>query len=223
MNTRHLLLLLAAMSGLARAEMPAAPAEQFMDSIGVCTHWSYSDTPYGMEFDRVAAMLVQSGIRHIRDGLSDRMIELGKVGIRATVVLEPTRSIEDWLGAIRKANAAGARIVAVEGPNEPDLFWLEYARNYPPGTPAPTNVTDVIEGVTRFQRDLFAAVKADPALRSLTVIGPALGRTYGYDVRSPFREGSLADAVDWGNFHHYPGGNPFTNRFTNKICPETGA
>ena len=36
----------------ARAEMPAQPADRFADSIGVCTHWTYPDTPYGFAFVR---------------------------------------------------------------------------------------------------------------------------------------------------------------------------
>jgi hypothetical protein len=61
-----------------------------------------------------------------------------------------------------------------------------------------------------FQKDLFTAAKADPATRDLTVLGPALGRTYGYDTKSPYGKGTLTDCVDWGNFHPYPGGNPFS-------------
>ena len=68
----------------------------------------------------------------------------------------------------------------------------------------------VCTGVIAFQKDLYAAVKADAATRALTVIGPSLGKTYGYETRSPFGKGTLAEFVDWGNFHPYPGGNPFS-------------
>lgn len=198
---------------LVRAELPAQPADRFADSIGVCTHWTYPDTPYGHAYEAVKARLIESGIRHIRDGLSDRLIDLGRAGILATVAVQPDRPIEAWLAAIRDANAAGARIVAIEGPNEPDVFWLSNRLTYPPGETSPTNDAEVIRRVLRFQRDLYTAVKADPDTRYLTVIGPALGRTYGYEQRSPFGAGTLADWVDWGNVHLYHGGNSFSTPF----------
>ena len=103
----------------ARAEMPTQPADRFADSIGVCTHWSYPDTPYSFAFEGVKQRLVQSGIRQVRDGMGARLVELGKLGIRATVVVDADKPIAESLAAIKKANAEGARIVAIEGPNEP--------------------------------------------------------------------------------------------------------
>ena len=196
-------------AAVARAEMPTQSADRFADSIGVCTHWSYPDTPYGFAFEGVKQRLVQSGIRHVRDGMSARLVELGKIGIRATVVVDADKPIADQLAAIKKANAEGARIVAIEGPNEPDLFWKNNKRSYA-GQGAAQGDAGIIAGVIAFQKDLHAAVKADPATRALTVIGPSLGKTYGYDTKSPFGKGTLAEFVDWGNFHPYPGGNPFS-------------
>ena len=46
-----------------------------------------------------------------------------KIVVKATVVTDADRSPSEWVETIKRANAAGARIVAVEGPNEPDLFW----------------------------------------------------------------------------------------------------
>ncbi len=195
------------------APQPAQAAEDFVDSIGMCTHWGYPDTPYGGAYDTVKARLLESGIRHIRDGFSDKMIELGKLGIKSTVVTDADRSPAEWVDTIKRANSAGARIVAVEGPNEPDLFWRNNKRSYK-GQGAEQGDAGIIAGVIAFQKDLYAAIKADPATAGLVVIGPSLGKTYGYDVRSPFGNGSLTDAVDWGNFHPYPGGNPFSQPFS---------
>lgn len=193
----------------ARAEMPTQPADSLADSIGVCTHWSYPDTPYGFAFEGVKRRLVRSGIRHVRDGLGGRLVELGKLGIRSTVVVDADKPIAESLAAIKKFNADGARIVAIEGPNEPDLFWKNNGREYN-GQGAQQGDAGIIAGVIAFQKDLHAAVKGDPATRSLTVVGPSLGKTYGYDSKSPLGVGTLADFVDWGNFHPYPGGNPFS-------------
>ncbi len=203
---------LLSLSTAARAAIATQPADHFADSVGVCTHWSYPDTPYGFAFEGVKQRLLQSGIRHVRDGLSERLVELGKLGIRATVLVDADKPIADSLAAIKKANAQGARIVAIEGPNEPDLFWKNNQRSYA-GQGAGQGDAGIIAGVIAFQKDLYAAVKADAALRGLTVLGPALGKTYGYDTRSPLGKGTLTDFVDWGNFHPYPGGNPFSVPF----------
>jgi len=192
-----------------RAEIPTQPADRFADSIGVCTHWSYPDTPYGFAFEGVKQRLVQSGVRHVRDGMSGRLVELGKLGIRATVLVDADKPIAESLAAIKKANAEGARIVAVEGPNEPDLFWKNNKRSYA-GQGAEQGDAGIIAGVIAFQKDLYTAAKADPATRALTVLGPSLGKTYGYDTKSPLGKGTLTEFVDWGNFHPYPGGNPFS-------------
>lgn len=191
---------------------PAASAERFIDSIGVCTHWGYPDTPYGFAFEEVKRRLVESGIRHVRDGWHERLIELGKAGIQATLVSDVEKTPAEWVELIKKGNAAGARIVAIEGPNEPDLFWKNYKKSYR-GKGHEQGERGIIEGVIAFQKDLYAALKADPATGKITVIGPSLGKTYGYDVKSPFGAGTLTDAVDWGNFHPYPGGNPFSPPF----------
>ena len=64
-------------------------ADDFIESIGICTHWTYPDTPYGYAYDSVKSRLLESGIRHVRDGLSDRLIDLGKAGINRV----PDRSL----------------------------------------------------------------------------------------------------------------------------------
>ena len=43
------------------------------------------------------------------------------------------------------------------------------------------------------------------------MIGPALGKSYGYDTKSPLGNGTLTNYVDWGNFHPYPGSNSFSD------------
>ncbi|MBC8137635.1 MAG: hypothetical protein H8F28_17275, partial [Fibrella sp.] len=72
----------------------AAPAETFIDSIGVCAHWGYSDRVYFTRYKELRQKLVESGIRHVRDGISrpvevERIKELGKIGIRHCVVAKP--------------------------------------------------------------------------------------------------------------------------------------
>lgn len=193
----------------------AQSADRFVDSIGVCTHWSYGDTPYGFAYERVKQRLVESGIRHVRDGLTPRISDLAKLGIHTTVVCEPDLGSPAEIRARVKAiNADGLAIDAIEGPNEPDLFWARFKKSYR-GQGYAQGDSGIIAGASAFQKDLYAAFKADSATAQIRVIGIALGKTYdpGGGHPNPLPPGSLTDAVDWGNFHPYPGGNPFSVPF----------
>lgn len=233
---KHSVPLSRAVAGLAlfcalSAPAPAAPeqaksADSFVDSLGVNTHWTYMDTPYGGAYEKVKALLVQSGIRHVR-GDFNRVQDLAKSGIRTMVGASPghdengdIHTVEKIRDQIKAASAVGAGIDWVEGPNEPDLFWQKtengdkygYGAIQYKGQGYPGGDKGIIAGVVAFQKDLYATLKADPATAKLKVVGPSLGKTYGYDVKSPFGPGTLANAVDYGCFHPYPGGNPFSDR-----------
>ncbi|MBC7968567.1 MAG: hypothetical protein H7Z11_00290, partial [Verrucomicrobia bacterium] len=180
----------------------ARSADRFVDSLCVGTHWSYGDTPYGQRYEDVKQKLIESGIRHVRDGFyQNRPQDLGKAGIRTTIVADlPDHSNSDEkavraiVNQIKTANAAGAKIDAVEGPNEPDLFWIpsRFDKKYK-GQGFP-------KGAIAFQKDLYTTIKRDPATAGLKVIGLSLGTTYdpGGGNPNPLPKGSLANAVDWG-------------------------
>ena len=197
----------------------ARSADSFVDSIGICTHWSYPDTPYGFAYEGVRQKLAASGIRHIRDGFSPRLSELARLGIHTTVGLDMDNNedgneatIQRLIGRVKAVNAQSPIIEAIEGPNEPDFFWASFKKSYK-GQGHQGGDKGIIAGVIAYQKDLYRALKADPATRSLPVIGPSLGKTYGYDTRSPFGKQTLSDSVDFGNFHPYCGGNPFSQRW----------
>ena len=187
----------------------ARSADALVDSIGVCTHWGYGDTPYGFAYDKVKQKLAESGIRHIRDGYNPHLQELARLGIRTTYATDPDHTPEQIRDQIKAANATVFSIDAVEGTNEPDLFWAGMKKTYK-GMGFEQGQSGIIKGAIQFQRDLYSAIKSDPATKNVTVIGPSLGKFYGYDTKSPYgQKGELANAVDWGNFHPYPGGNAF--------------
>ncbi|MBW4692293.1 MAG: hypothetical protein KME27_11050 [Lyngbya sp. HA4199-MV5] len=195
----------------------ARSADRFVDSLCVATHWSYSDTPYAQRYGEVKQALIASGIRNVRDGFYQSFPQdLGNSGIRMTIVADvPDRSngneqtIQAIVNQIKTANAAGAKIDAIEGPNEPDLFWIpsRFDKKYK-GQGFPN-------GVIAFQKDLYTLIKGNTATAGLKVIGPSLGVTYdaGGGNPNPLPKGSLTSAVDWGNFHPYPGGNSFSYPF----------
>ncbi|GAB4457747.1 MAG: hypothetical protein OHK0029_18050 [Armatimonadaceae bacterium] len=201
--------------------VPAQSADRFVDSIGVCTHWGYPDTPYGFAYEQVRQKLVESGIRHVRDGLMrpievERVKELGKLGIQTCVLGEPEVGtpvqIRDKVKAIHQ-EVPGA-IGAVEGPNEPDLFWVSNKKSYQ-GKSGANGAKEAVEAAVLFHKDLYTAMKGDPATRDIPVIGIALGKAYdpGGNSPNPLPAGSLTSFVDWGNFHPYFGGNPFSLPF----------
>ncbi|HEY3330515.1 MAG TPA: CARDB domain-containing protein [Capsulimonadaceae bacterium] len=190
-----LLAVLLCVSAVAHAETltwEVAPrADDFVDSIGVCTHFSYSDTPYGKIYDTVKQRLADSGIRHVRDGYSVRTPDLWKdLGVRTSVLAEPKMgSLEKQL-ALWKSTPG--MIGMIEGPNEPNLFWKRFGTQYKgEGWP---------KGVKLWQNELYAAVKADPIMAAVPVSSP-----------TPIFDGPLEAApltsFDYMALHPYAGGN----------------
>lgn len=183
----------------ARAAADVRPADAFVDSIGVNVHMTYGDTAY-RDRDRLVDKLAQAGIRHVRDGLSwntdyayDTFNEMADRGIHTTFIMgdpsERRDTLDQLLTALRTKVSRAAE--AVEGPNEyshsGDPLWSDHLRAY--------------------QERLYTAVKDDPSLNKLPVIGPSLITWQDYA-----QLGDLTDAEDFGNKHSYPGGdNPEGN------------
>lgn len=169
---------------------PAPRADDFVDSIGVCTHWGFGDTPYGTAFDLARQRLGESGIRHLRDGPHPRELELWRdLGIRSTVVAEPQYApLEQQIAAWK---AAPRMLAMIEGPNEPNLFWAGSKVRYK-GELWPT-------GLRLWQDDLYKAVRAEPSLAGIPVTSP-----------TPIFEGSFLAAplnsFDLLALHPYAGG-----------------
>lgn len=188
---------LAALSLLLPAAAGAAPARSagsFVDSIGVNTHFSYSDTIYDSRFGEVKAKLAALGVRHIREGLMpDRpdqyqhLRELAGAGVRSTLILgdpdQGPENLEELLATLR-TDLQGT-VAAVEGPNEFDSW----------------GGADWQPRLAEYQRRLYAAVKGDPALASLPVLGPSIVQR-----RNQAALGDISGTLDYGNFHPYPDG-----------------
>lgn len=172
----------------------ARTAGSFVDSIGVNIHSSYSDTPYGERFDAVKAKLADLGVRHVRDGLEperpdqyDALNELAATGIKSTLILgEPaigSAGLAELIATL-KANVRDAA-EAIEGPNEIDM-WGDASE---------------LPHLAGYQQDLHAAVKGDPSLAGLPVIGPSL-----VQPRNQEALGDISGQLDFGNIHSYPNG-----------------
>jgi hypothetical protein len=178
----------------------SAPA--FRDSVGVVTHAVYYDTAYG-DWPRAVAKLQELGVSHVRDGAygnpAPQWRDWNERYYRA-VGLAASRGVRFTFGMGRPGNRAGTladlvRVVsgrlryaaeALEAPNEFD--------KYVGGSRWPLRLA-------AYSRDLYRAVRANPALSGLPVVGPSLAAPDG-----PRRVGDLRSRLDVGNIHPYTGG-----------------
>jgi len=216
--------------------LPARSADAFVDSIGVNTHWGYSDTPYGSKYSTVKQQLINLGIRHIRDsGSSDdtiaKMKELAAKGIKTNYILSPYSGVRPnstyWVNppAVNKpgynivdfVKLVGTNVIdSVEILNEIDIFYNSYYWHLNDTTQVnndPNSSLYWVNYARSVTQDTWSAMKNDPKTANINVIGPSLGMTYDYDTKSPL--GNLSSSVDAGSFHPYPdGGNPFNNPFS---------
>ena len=187
----------------------AKSANAFVNSIGINTHVRYYDTSYG-NYPFVKQSLLDLGIRHIRDGGSDptwiqRISELGSLGIKSTLVIDPNIGVGPDASYDTKPpgytatnfvkNLVPAGVEAVELLNEFDLSYrlFSYSRNGQAVTG-----DGWISYLRDFTRDVYTALKADPATANLPVIGPS----FVYSTSSS-AIGDLSQWVDYGSFHPY--------------------
>lgn len=133
-----------------RAEnLTAIPADSFVESIGVNTHWSYLNV-YTRNYNGLKVELAESGIRYLRDharpAVYVRINDLYESLVIKTIMLtgryrngseshslDPTQ-IDEELNEVKTQVLAVT--VGLEGPNEydlehgPDTNWVENLRNY---------------------------------------------------------------------------------------------
>jgi hypothetical protein len=186
---------LAAVLPASASAVTAKPADSFVESIGVNIHIGDPETPYVEHLPQVEQRLSELGARHVRTVFypstpSEYQVihQLAAAGIKTTAILgeptEPSYALGEMLTALKTPELAGA-VDAVEGWNEPYV-----------NTEA--TKTKVIEN----QRHIYEGVKDDPALSSLTVLGPSIIRNENHLV------GDISAYLDDGNMHSYPEGEP---------------
>ncbi len=179
--------LLAASTARAALE-PAQSANDFVDRIGVATHWGYGDTPYGFAYDKVSQLLGESGIRHIRDGLHPRELDLyNRFGIKSTVIFGPPQDPE---AAIASLEPVAQTVDMIEGPNEVDIFAQNGQYK---GQAFP-------EGARLYQNDLYQAVQQNARMKGVGVIALSTARNGSNLKLSPLK------SFDYLVMHSYAGG-----------------
>jgi hypothetical protein len=192
----------ALVASVASAPASAAPASAsetprsaatFVDSVGMNLHLAYANTAYG-NVDRVAQLLAALHVRHVRDGVEAGRADLcasaqrlARDGIRFTYITTPSL---DGAGLAAWRRCVGRSIEAYEAPNEYN-------------TSHPVADGDWVATIRAYQRSLYRAVKSDPALADLPVIGPSFSTIAAYA-----QVGDLSASMDRGNLHQYFAGRP---------------
>ncbi len=210
----------------------AAPAADFLNSIGVCVH-----VQHGQDAARLAPLLKYTGVRNVRDAadgnydMSQLLLLHREAGVM--VVIGPGSGargddVENTLNMARELHGAGA-LLAVEGPNEPNNFGgLTYG-----GVSGGRELS--WRPVAEFQRDLYARVKADPELRGYPVYGVSEVGAQTDDCGLQFLavpEGAeclmpagtvYADYANMHNYMYHPswGGAPHDNQVWNAADPSS--
>jgi hypothetical protein len=203
-------------NGEPRALSPALRADDFVETIGVNTHFKklgYTtawDTPAGVAMD----LLKNTGIRYIRDDMPidndpARYGWLNSLytqnGIRTTWV--PLT----WVRDTPLPSAIEAKLVnhpffdAVEGANEPENSMLFDPEDTTPQPYIYNNVPDNPSGhaypATRaWQADVYTEVDGNPALNHVRVIAPAMASPHNIRRLLPMT------AMHTAAMHSYPRG-----------------
>ena len=160
-------------------------AGDFVNSIGVNTHFGYYDTTYGKYEQILKPRLLELGVKHIRDGTYNQDVvrkyrEVGQAGIRLLLITSSDR-------AVSQAKAIGDMLWGVEAVNEPDM------RRYEGGW---------VKFACREQQNLYQAIKRDSELSHLPVVGLSLANIR----RSPSELGDISQWMDYGGMHPYAAG-----------------
>lgn len=145
----------------------AHSADSFVDSLGVNTHLTYTDTAYGKFNNLIKPKLRELGVRHIRDGgfndptFFNKIKDLNRYGIKTLLTFSANPPEE----VVATAKTLKGALVAVEGPNESDLEHFNFSYK---GQKFP-------EGTRTYQQELFTALELDPATKNLPIILPSMG------------------------------------------------
>lgn len=179
----------------------AKTADSFIDTVGVNIHLHYNGTPYFYAFDEIVKpKLLESNIRHVRDGLItyrhvnrdtffyQRVRELARGGIKFDFITAMPNhgnpgSNYDLLDDVYEWSDRS--IVTFEGINEPNI----------------QNNSDWINITRTEHRKLWDTVQNNPLLRNnVKVIAPSPIFYGSYEL------GDMTSILDFGNGHPYPGG-----------------
>ena len=173
------------------AQEPAIEADDVVNSIGVNTHFAYTDTYYYQKYSQVITALRAAGIRHIRDGYYDwpvghqmyeihQAVKAAGIGTNYVVTYNPSMSVSD----LESFQALAGDMESIEAPNEFDdnggTNWASTLLSFLPTLQQAGRALDV------------------------PVLGPALVNQKSYSAL-----GNISQYQNYSNLHIYFGGrNP---------------
>lgn len=182
---------------LARSGLTIRRAEDFVDSVGINTHFGHLGTPYADRFELCAESLARLGIRHLRDdviwGRENPPIQFEAIrtlagrGHRFSLIFYDPNGPGPPTPPERLPEIAamsGGGLAIVEGSNEPPLLSKRAA--FPARSAG-------------HQRALARIARSDVRLAGIKVAGPS------YIFGNIALAQDLSAAVDYGNAHAYPG------------------
>jgi hypothetical protein len=174
----------------------AYPSDSFVDSIGVVTHLTYTNTPYYLDWPAVLDGLKQLGVRHIRDGYYNwgsrvpyfaEHQQLASAGIGTEYEMPYNESTTP--AAVQSIAQQVGDMEAVEAPNECDV-----AGN------CGTTQAESIANLLSFMPTVDASGKG----ANVPVFGPSFALYTSYS-----QVGNLCSDMTYNNLHVYFGGrNP---------------
>jgi hypothetical protein len=213
----------------------AVPAADFLNTIGVVT--TFPDR--GQPVEKTVEMLKYGGFRWVRGGI-EGLTEKGPTTIQTYLDLHRRAGVRvSWgLGSggsdlkklieTAKPIAEAGALLALEGNNEPNNWGVTY-QGEKGGGKAPSWAA-----VAKLQRDLYAAVKGDPALKKYPVwsISEAGAETDNVGLQflevpkgagTAMPEGTkYADAVNVHNYVYHPASPaPADNKTWNAADPSS--
>jgi hypothetical protein len=195
----------------------AARVSDFLATLGVCVHIAQ-----GVDSaPESATAMAYAGIRNLRDdgnpaAVSNWIAVYQKAGVRTCML--PNSDLSTTIDMAKKLKAAGA-LLAVEGPNEPNNFPVTYE-----GKTSDSSSTFL--PVAHFQRDLYAAIRAEPSLNGVPVFhsseaGGSEPDNVGLQFLTiPADAGTTMPSgtkyADYANTHNYVCGH--NNQLVDNVC-----
>ncbi len=174
-------------------------AEDFRESVGICTHLEYWDTPYARFNEIVKPRLAELGIRHIRDGILNQvdsiggeMRKLSKLGMRVNLILSPKYHPPET--ALALITALGPVVESIEPSPTPDR---NTAVGYK-GEGFPDWAAD-------YQHELYATLRrAGAGIERKPILAPSLGEFGNAEQLRLIGQADLANAEWFPQFGEAP-------------------
>jgi hypothetical protein len=177
-------------------QVQAYQSDSFVDSIGVVTHLTYTNTNYYLEWPTVFSDLQSLGVRHLRDGYYDwtpgtpffaEHQQLASAHIKTDYVIPYNTSTTP--AAVESIASQVGDMEAIEAPNECDV-----AGN------CGSTATESVDNMLSF----MPTVDAAGSVANVPVFGPSFANYTAYS-----QVGNIASQMTDNNLHVYFGGrNP---------------